>query len=209
MAQSGTRAPRRSSQAVRRGGQDRHDQIVQIAGALFAERGFLATTIRDIADEANILSGSLYHHFESKESIADILLRAYWDELMTEYDAIVAAKLEPAETMRGLLAASIRMLEQHRYAVRMILNDWAYLSGVLPYLDENNARIRKIWTTLLRQGMKRGQFRSDVDPNVTYRTIMSSVTGAGRWFEPGGKLTAEQLANEITDLFLRGLQPGA
>ncbi|SOD74664.1 TetR family transcriptional regulator [Jatrophihabitans sp. GAS493] len=211
MAQTGsTKTGRRAPAPSKRtngNGQARYDEIVQIAGALFAERGFLATTIRDIADAANILSGSLYYHFSSKESIADELLKSYWNELLSMYDKIVASKKEPTETVRELLGASILMLEKHEYAVRMILNDWAYLTGVLPYLEENMVTIRRIWTTQLRNGAKSGQFRSSLDPNLTYRTIMGSISGAGRWFEASGKVTTTQLAQEMADLFLLGLQP--
>lgn len=188
------------------GGQARYDEIVQIAGALFAERGFLATTIRDIADAANILSGSLYYHFSSKESIADELLKAYWNELLAEYARVIAAGEPPPETLRALLDVSIRMLEKHSYAVRMILNDWAYLASVLPYLEENMVKIRKIWTTLLRNGAKAGDFRKDLDPNLTYRTIMGSITGTGRWYEAGGRTTASQVAQQMADLYLVGIE---
>jgi len=192
----------------RANGQTRHDEVVQIAGALFAEHGFLATTTRDIATAANILSGSLYHHFTSKEQIADELLTAYWTELLSEYHAVVAARLEPPESARGLIAASIRMLEHHEFAVRMVLNDWSYLSTLLPYLGDNLGQIRKIWIAVLRQGVKDGQFRTQVEPDVAYRVIMGSISGAGRWFRPGGRMTAAQLAEQMSDLFLSGVQNG-
>jgi len=50
---------------------NRRADVVRLAGELFAQKGFRATTVREIADAAGILSGSLYHHFDSKESIAD------------------------------------------------------------------------------------------------------------------------------------------
>ena len=187
-------------------GQARYDEIVQIAGKLFAERGFLATTVRDIADAANILSGSLYHHFSSKESIADELLSAYWNELLAEYDRVVAADLTPTETVRGFIRASIKMLKEHQYAVRMVLNDWSYLSTALPYLNESLDRVQKHWTAALRQGVKDGSFRAGTDPVLTYRTIMGAISGAGRWYQPGGRVTTEQLAKHMSDLFLTGLQ---
>ncbi len=52
-----------------RAGSERRDEILAIAAQLFAERGFAATTVREIADAAGILSGSLYHHFDSKASM--------------------------------------------------------------------------------------------------------------------------------------------
>ena len=61
----------------------RRDELLSLAAAMFAERGLRATTVRDIADAAGILSGSLYHHFDSKEAIVDELLRDFLEGLFT------------------------------------------------------------------------------------------------------------------------------
>ncbi len=58
-------------------GGSRRAELLGIAARLFAERGFKNTTVRDIADAAGILSGSLYHHFDSKESMVDELLDTF------------------------------------------------------------------------------------------------------------------------------------
>lgn len=55
----------------------RRGELLELAAAMFAERGLRATTVRDIADGAGILSGSLYHHFASKEEMVDELLRGF------------------------------------------------------------------------------------------------------------------------------------
>ena len=60
---------------------DRRGELLAIAAQLFAERGLRETTVRDIADAAGILSGSLYHHFDSKESMVDEILRGFLDDL--------------------------------------------------------------------------------------------------------------------------------
>ncbi|NLA37272.1 MAG: helix-turn-helix transcriptional regulator, partial [Actinobacteria bacterium] len=52
----------------------RRDELLGLAATMFAERGLRATTVRDIADSAGILSGSLYHHFASKEAMVDEVL---------------------------------------------------------------------------------------------------------------------------------------
>ena len=61
--------PRNSDESNGKSG--RRDELLEIAAGLFADRGVRATTVRDIADAAGILSGSLYHHFDSKESMVD------------------------------------------------------------------------------------------------------------------------------------------
>lgn len=74
----------------------RRAELLHLAADLFASRGVRATTVRDIADAAGILSGSLYHHFDSKESMVDEILRGFLDDLFDRYRKIVAAGSIPA-----------------------------------------------------------------------------------------------------------------
>ena len=60
---------------------------MQLAGELFAQKGYRATTVREIADAAGILSGSLYHHFDSKESIGDEILSIFINDVLADYRA--------------------------------------------------------------------------------------------------------------------------
>ncbi|MGS0562549.1 TetR/AcrR family transcriptional regulator [Microbacterium aurugineum] len=69
---------------------ERRDQIISIAARLIAKRGYSATTVRDIADEAGILSGSLYHHFSSKEAILQEILHSFMSGLLGRFEEIVA-----------------------------------------------------------------------------------------------------------------------
>jgi AcrR family transcriptional regulator len=69
----------------------RRAELLELAAKMFAERGYGQTTVRDIADAAGILSGSLYHHFDSKESMVDEILRTFLDELFARYREVVDA----------------------------------------------------------------------------------------------------------------------
>src|SRR5215472_10149899 len=67
---------------------DRHQQILTVAAVLFARKGVAATTVREIADEVGILSGSLYHHFDSKEAMVDEILAPYLNDLREAYKLV-------------------------------------------------------------------------------------------------------------------------
>src|SRR5438309_6317260 len=94
---------------------DRRAELLGIAAGLFAERGLRATTVRDIADSAGILSGSLYHHFSSKEEMVDEVLRDFMDWLFARYREIVDTHSNPLERLKGLFMASFDAIE-HRHA---------------------------------------------------------------------------------------------
>src|SRR6195952_101641 len=107
---------------------------------MFAERGLRATTVRDIADSAGILSGSLYHHFSSKEEMVDEVLRGFLDWLFESYQRIIDTEPNPMERLKGLFMASFEAIE-HRHAQVVIYQDEAKRLSSQPrfaYVDERN-----------------------------------------------------------------------
>ena len=70
----------------------RRDELLDLAATMFADRGLRATTVRDIADSAGILSGSLYHHFKSKEQMVEEVLKDFLDWLFGRYREILDAE---------------------------------------------------------------------------------------------------------------------
>src|SRR5439155_24713757 len=100
----------------------RRDELLELAATMFAERGLRATTVRDIADSAGILSGSLYHHFSSKEEMVDELLRGFLDGLFDRYQEIVATEPNPLERLQGLFMAYVEAIED-RHAQVVIYQD--------------------------------------------------------------------------------------
>lgn len=190
---------------------ERRDALVEIAAALFAEHGFKATTVREIGDAAGVLSGSLYHHFDSKETIVDEILSSYLASLMTTYREIVATHSDPAETLRELVRAAFRSLGPHRAAITVLQNERNYLAQLprFAYLTKVESDVQRLWTKVIGDGVKSGAFRADLDPKIVYRFIRDSVWVAVRWFVPSGRLSADQLADQYLALTMEGLNaPG-
>ena len=185
----------------------RRDELLELAATMFAERGLRATTVRDIADSAGILSGSLYHHFESKEEMVDEVLRGFLDWLFDRYQEIVATEPNPLERLKGLFMASFEAIE-HRHAQVVIYQDEAKrLSGQprFSYVDERNKEQRKMWVDLLNQGIEEGYFRPDIDVDLVYRFIRDTTWVSVRWYQPGGPLTAEQVGRQYLAIVLGGI----
>src|SRR6476469_5326106 len=99
---------------------ERRDEIVALAGEMFATRGFAGTTVREIADAAGILSGSLYHHFDSKESIVDELLSTFRAETMAAYQAALASADTNTAALESLVRLEFAAVNDHRAAVAVM-----------------------------------------------------------------------------------------
>lgn len=189
---------------------NRRDELLAIAARLFAEKGFKNTTVRDIADAAGILSGSLYHHFDSKESMVDEILSTFQDELFGRYDAILLGGDDPRSKLEQAVQVSFEAIDRHRDEVAIFQNEAAYLGTFerFAYLAERNRQSREVWITLLDDGVRAGVLRSDLDVELTYRFLRDTVWVAVAWYRPGGKLTHEVIASQYLTILLDGISHG-
>lgn len=186
----------------------RRDELLELAATMFAERGLRATTVRDIADRAGILSGSLYHHFASKEEMVDEVLQDFLDWLFARYQHIIDTEPNPLERLKGLFMASFDAIE-HRHAQVVIYQDEA--KRLLPqprfaYLEDLNRQQRQMWVDVLQQGIKEGHFRPDLDVDLVYRFIRDTTWVSVRWYQPGGPLTAEQVGRQYLSIVFGGIK---
>jgi AcrR family transcriptional regulator len=185
----------------------RRAELLAIAAGLFAEKGFKNTTVRDIADASGILSGSLYHHFDSKESMVDEILRTFQEELFAAYDEVLASDDDPRTKIERAVRLSFEAIDKHRHEVAIFQNEADYLGGFerFAYLAERNAQSRNVWMTLLTEGVESGALRGDLDIELTYRFIRDTVWVAVRWYRPGRKLTHEAIADQYLTILLDGI----
>jgi AcrR family transcriptional regulator len=187
----------------------RREELLAIAARLFAEKGFRNTTVRDIADAAGILSGSLYHHFDSKESMVDEILSTFQEELFGQYDAILAASdLDPLAKLEQAVLVSFEAIDKHHDEVAIFQNDAAYLLTFerFAYLGERNQQSREVWLTLLQNGIDAGVLRDDLDLELTYRFIRDTVWVAVSWYRPGGRRTHAEIAKQYLSILLEGIR---
>jgi len=185
----------------------RREELLELAASMFAERGLRATTVRDIADAAGILSGSLYHHFSSKEEMVDEVLRGFLDWLFDRYQQIIDTERNPLERLKGLFMASFDAIEHHHAEVVIYQDEAKRLSGQprFGYVDDLNKRQRKMWVDVLNEGVEQGYFRPDIDVDLVYRFIRDTTWVSVRWYQPGGPLTAEQVGRQYLSIVLGGI----
>ncbi len=185
----------------------RRDELLEIAAELFATKGFKNTTVRDIADAAGILSGSLYHHFDSKESMVDEILSSFQDELFGKYTEILAGTADPRAKLEATVRVSFEAIDKRRNEVAIFQNEAAFLGTFdrFSYLAERNRQSRDVWLTLLDEGVRSGALRRDLDVELVYRFIRDTVWVAVRWYRPGAKLTYHDVADQYLTILLDGI----
>jgi TetR/AcrR family transcriptional regulator, cholesterol catabolism regulator len=184
---------------------ERRADVLRLAGELFAQKGFRATTVREIADAAGILSGSLYHHFDSKESIGDEILTGFLDDILADYRSAVAAAAGPRDAIERIVRTSSHTLKRHQAALAMLQHDWSYFSSQprFAYLRKDLREIERIWIGQLERGVETGVFRADLDITIAYRLLRDIL-----WL-PMSTLQADGIdTDRVVDAFLQLLFEG-
>jgi AcrR family transcriptional regulator len=187
---------------------ERREAILAIAAEIFSQKGFAATTVREIADAAGILSGSLYHHFDSKETMVDEIISKFINEMVTSYTAIVDEVEEPTEALRQLIRTAFAAIVHHRAAVTVAQNESHYLQQFdrFAYLADGYAAVERLWVTVLRRGIASGVFKPDLDTKLTYLFMRDAIWVTVRWYKPGGRYKVDQLAESYIEFVLDGIR---
>ncbi|MGW2344765.1 TetR/AcrR family transcriptional regulator [Streptomyces sp. NPDC001661] len=186
---------------------ERRGELLRTAAEVFAEQGYNATTVRKIADHAGMLAGSLYYHFDSKESMLEEILRTFLDELWSGYDTVLDDELGPRETLEALVTESFREIDRHRAAVAIYQRESQQLVAQerFGFLAESQRRFEKTWLTTLERGVDEQVFRADLDIRLTYRFVRDTVWVAASWYRPGGRHSPEEIARQYLSMVLDGI----
>ena len=186
--------------------QDRRSDILASAAELFARKGVGATTVREIADAVGMLSGSLYHHFESKDAIVAEILTGYLRAIQDRYAAVLASGKGPVDSLHDLVVTSLQVASEQPQATTIYQNERPYLRERPRFADvlAGAADIQRTWLLVIEKGVAEGTFRADIAPRVFYRLIRDAVWLSVRWHHPAGEYPTSQLADDITAVFLDG-----
>ena len=187
---------------------NRRDKIIEVARRVFARHGYDGASISMIAAEAGLSKAALYHHFENKEAIYKVSSRTGMDELLREVEAaLVAAPADPVERLRTYMRAS---------AARFERNQSSWMSGSAIFWSTHSGdtrsevlRVRDTYEGLLKQlirdGIDSGVFRSDLDPSLASKFLLSILNQLPRWYRKGGRHTAVEIIDIYLDTYLGGI----
>ena len=186
----------------------RRDEILAIAAAIFARKGILGTTVRDIADEAGILSGSLYHHFESKDQMVEEILHDHGQRQLQAFKDVVAREPDPVEAVHGLVIVGVQFVADNPDVARIFRNDVQQIKEIprLAHVERNRQESRQIWNGVVRAGIDRGVFQAQLDPEIVVRAMFDGVLASFRWFPPLGRSTPRRISEQLSRLYVDGLR---
>lgn len=183
----------------------RKENVLEAAVTLFSRKGYHGTTVRDIAEESGMLSGSLYAHISSKEDLLFAIVDKAAGEFLAAIEAVASDPGSAAHKLRAAMVAHLRVVAQSLDAATIFLHEWKALSpDRRAIIAQKRRAYERGLARIIREGVASGEFRP-VDEKFARLLILSAVNWLYAWYDPAGPLSPEQVADRFAELLLSGL----
>ncbi len=186
---------------------DRHRQILETAARLICEKGYDGASIQDIADACGLTKAGLYHHIRSKEHLLLEIQNYGMDVFEEQVLSQVIAIADPIERLKTCMHKNVILVTQGwSKEVTIILHEHATLTGeARAQINARKKRYVLFLESSFAEAIRAGRMRP-VNPAVAAFSFLGMVLWIYKWFRPDGQISAEQLADQMKDVFFGGLE---
>jgi AcrR family transcriptional regulator len=184
--------------------------LLEAAVRAFARRGYHATRVGDIAEEAGVAHGLIYHYFASKEEVLDTIFRETWSDLLAAIH-VVEESGEPArEQLRQVAAILLRSWRRQPDLVRVLVREVAR-SPQMQRQVEQAAPLFAAIQRIVERGQADGELRADLDPQlaawIVYGALEEILTGWVLGRLPDSDEDVARAERTVVDVLAAGLAP--
>jgi len=194
----------------------KRNELLQIAGDVFKDKGYEASTLNDIAARFGTDRAAIYYYFAGKEEIFQEVFQAtakkVLDDNLAEATRVAALEISAHDKLRLLIEVQIKSYEaNYPYVYVYIQEDMGKVAfQTTPWAKEmvrKTRRFEAIVTDVITSGIRNGEFRDDLSVPLVVKTLFGMVNWTHRWFKPGDrKYTAQQTIDTFAAIFFDGMK---
>ncbi len=185
----------------------RKEQVIRKAAELFREKGYAASSMRDLAQKLGIEAASLYSHIKSKEEILQSLCFDMATEFRKSLDEVERQKGPASEKLRRGIVGHIQVMAKDLTASAVFMNEHRHMSQ--PFLREFLLlRINYInrFKDIIEEGINSGEFKDSIDKKLAVMTLFSSLNWMPQWYDPHSNIVPIDLGQKLADMLVNGMK---
>lgn len=180
--------------------------IRQTAEKLFRERGYAAIGMRELAKEVGIEAPSIYNHYKGKDDILREICFDIADQFFKAFTEAEKTDEKPSKKIKAVIKAHINVIAENIEASEVFFQEWMFLEE--PHLSKFKKlrhEYEQLFREVIEKGVKRGDFKKANSKLVVF-TIFSALNATYDLYKSTERLTQEEIAEEISNLLLKGLK---
>jgi AcrR family transcriptional regulator len=182
---------------------ERARELLRVAAELFFDKGYEATTTREIAEAVEIRSASIYYHYENKEQILFELIRSTMEQLTAGVRTVLDREASPQRQLAGLVVHHVVMHALRPKETTLGDTELRSLTGVRrEAVQQMRDEYEGLVVRVLEDGSRAGLFRP-LDAKLTAYAVIAQCTNVGIWFRRDGRLPLDEIAHVYANLALR------
>jgi AcrR family transcriptional regulator len=189
--------------------EDKRRQLLDAAVRVFARKGFHASRVGDIAEEAGVAHGLLYHYFKSKDQVLEAVFHENWSLLIARIESVEETDEPAADQIRHIAAIVLRTWLHLPDVVRVVIQEFGRSPELGERIGELTLPIDALQRVIVR-GIERGEFRKDVDPafaaTVVYGSIDELLTAWVLGRLPSDEEAVARAEQTLVEVILLGLR---
>ncbi len=183
------------------------ESILAAAVQLFAEYGYHAAPLRDVARIAGIQAASIYHHFPNKQALLVEIMEVHMTRLNTQLERIIREHQDPLQRLQEAISNHIRLHTTYKQEFFIIDTEIRALEGEnRTFILSLRDAYEKLIQGILRDGMEHDVFRN-LDSKVASYAIIAMCTEVATWFRHDGRLSTQQVIALYRQIIMQGLLP--
>ena len=182
------------------------DFIILRASAMFREKGFPATSMRDLAEAVGIEAASLYNHIQSKSEILQEIVFRIANDCNVQLESLDDSNISSIKKIESLIRFHVQMMLNRFDDYTVMINEWIHLTE--PY-HTNFTTQRRHYVQKMEAIIAEGVQNKEMNPVLPYvatLTILSSVRGLEFWHRSGKKITPEIMEDNMVNHLISGLK---
>jgi TetR/AcrR family transcriptional regulator, cholesterol catabolism regulator len=182
----------------------RKDELARTAARLFAERGFHGTSMGDLAEAMGVQKASLYSLTGSKQQLLSDAVRTGAEAFHAALDQVDEGA-HAVERIRQALRGHLRVVADQLDAATVFIREWRYLEGELrdEFVAERR-RYERRWRELFREGVERGELRTDLEVSDAALLVLSAANWTYTWLTPATDTDA--LSDRFVSILVDGIR---
>ncbi len=191
---------------VQRRKASKKELILEKASAMFRQKGFAATSMRDLAETVGIEAASLYNHIRSKNEILEAICFDVAKRFNSNMTSIETDQQNSIWKIETLLRFHIRQMIEKYEEVYVSDREWKHLEEpFLSNFQEQRRHYRKKFASIIEEGIQKNEIRK-IDASTAVLIMLHAVSGIESWHRSTAKINAEELENNMVMIMIDGLR---